>query len=75
MIKVTAEGGALNGKRFLVHESAKALDKHPATPNGQYLVKGKKAIWTPNKTTAKTAEVEPGTTDGTKAKPTAPKGK
>lgn len=59
MIKVTAKGGALNGKTFVVPETATTIDAHHSDEKGHYAIKGKTATWTPAK--EKATQVEPTT--------------
>lgn len=47
-IKVTAKGGPLDGKTYVVHETAKQLDPHPAVTGGHYKVNEKTATWQPD---------------------------
>lgn len=49
MRTVTVKGGPLHGKRYDVHPTATTLDPHPAAPNGQYVIRGTTAVWTPDK--------------------------
>lgn len=60
MHKVTAKGGTLNGRTYLVPEGADILDPHPSSPAGRYKVKGNTATWVPNKTTGTPPTAEPG---------------
>lgn len=54
MLRITLTDGPWAGKKFSVPEDAEALDSHPDLPRGQYVIKGGKAKWVPNKTKAKT---------------------
>lgn len=60
MHKVTAKGGTLDGRTYLVPEGTDILDPHPSSPAGRYKVKGHTATWVPNKTTGTPPAGEPG---------------
>lgn len=46
--QITAKGGPLDGKEFLVHETAERLDEHPSVTGGHYKVNDKSATWQPD---------------------------
>lgn len=46
--QITAKGGPLDGKQFLVHETAERLDPHPGVTGGHYKVNPKTATWQPD---------------------------
>jgi hypothetical protein len=82
--QITAKGGPLDGKEFLVHETAERLDEHPGVKGGHYKVNDKTATWQPDAklkpaapkpskpTASKSAALKPATDAATSAPSTPP---
>lgn len=67
MRKVTAKGGPLDGKSFLIHQNEHALTHH-ANTGGSYKVDGLTALWDA-KTSDTDAQAQPTATDEVPAQP------